>query len=303
MTHTNIEIQDKARVLMNNIAIIAWGAMADVLYATPIVRHVRRINPEAKISWLIRDKFAEVIDTNPDINHIVKFALPEGFNSRQEAEYVMDQNILAYAKANFDQVVDLQYWPRHSNFYENPQEDFISLRARNAGFHPLSIDNRKIVSYLTDEDVQIARKFLLDNTLSLENFITVNHISYAAAPVCSFDYYQQLVDILTQKRIFTVFTGATNEPIPTNCVDARGLSYRVWQALIAMSNLYLGLDSGAKTLACATDVSIIILHSRDFPLKKTGCAAMGIRTNKIMELTTIPTATSLAEVIDSIIHG
>lgn len=283
--------------MTEKIAIIAWGAMADILYATPIVRYVRSENPDAEISWLVRDKFAEVIETNPHIDHVVNFVLPDGHNSRQEAEYVMDREILAYAKANFDKVIDLQYWPRYANFYERPTEDFISLRARNAGLDATAIKNRQIVFEPTEEDIRQARDFVGKHNLRGKWFVTANHISYAAAPVCNFQYYQQLVDILKKSDVPVVFTGATNEPIPEGGIDARGMSYRVWACLIAMSDYYLGLDSGAKTLACAVDTPMIVLHSRDFSLQKTGCVSMGIRTEDIKELTTIPTVDCLADMI------
>jgi len=287
--------------MTEKIAIIAWGAMADVLYATPIVRHVRSQSPHAEISWLIRDKVAELIETNPDINHVVEFMLPDGHDSRQQAEYVMDREILAYAKANFDKVIDLQYWPRHTNFYERPSEDFISLRARNAGIDPTLIKDRSISCPPTAGDLKEVNDFVEKHGLTKACFITVNHISYAAAPVANFEYYQQLVNLLSKQdtMIRAVFTGATNEPIPVGAIDARGMSYRVWKALIGRSDFYVGLDSGAKTLACATKVPMAILHSKDFPLKKTGCAAMGIRTSDIMELTVIPTVSSLVDIISS----
>ncbi len=283
--------------MTEKIAIIAWGAMADVLYATPIVRYVRNQNPNAEISWLVRDKFAEVIETNPHVNHVVAFTLPDGYNSRQEAEYAMDREILAHAMAGYDRVIDLQYWPRYANFYERPTEDFISLRARNAGLDPVAIKDRTVVFEPTSSDIQQARDFLKKHGLGMRWFVTANHISYAAAPVCNFQYYQQLVDILKKSDVPVVFTGATNEPIPEGSIDARGLPYRVWACLISMSDFYLGLDSGAKTLACATEVPMIILHSRDFSLQKTGCVSMGIRTKDIKELTVIPSVDCLADMI------
>ena len=283
--------------MTDKIAIIAWGAMADVLYATPIVKYVRQQHPDAEITWLVRDKFAEVVETNPHIDQVKTFSLPEGHKSRQDAEYVMDRDILAYAKANFDKVIDLQYWPRYANFYEIPTEDFVSLRARNAGLDATAIKDRDVVMQPTEEDIQTAREFVRKHDLTGRPYITINHISYAATPVCSFDYYQQLVKLAEAEGMACVFTGATNEPIPEGGIDARGLSYRVWYCLIAMSDLYLGLDSGAKTLACATETPMIILHSRDFSLKKTGCVSMGIRRSGIIELTTIPTPSSLFQVI------
>ena len=283
--------------MTEKIGIIAWGAMADVLYATPIVRQIRRKFPETYITWLIRDKFAEVIETNSDIDKVKTFILPEGYTSRQDAEYVMDGDIFKFAHENYDRVFDLQYWPRHNNFYERPGEDFISLRARNAGLDPAKITDRSIVMEPTIEDVEASCDFR-GTKIGIKPFITVNHISYAASAMWSFENYDQLVDILDHEHnVISVFTGAPNEPIPEHCIDARGMPYREWAALMQLSDLWLGLDSGAVALACASDVPIIKLHSKDFPLNKTGIKAMGLRKNDVLELCPAPTLESMAELI------
>lgn len=281
------------------IAIIAWGAMADVLYATPIVAQIRRQFPEAEVTWLVRDKFAEVVETNPDINHVVSFTLPPGHTSRQDAEYVMDQEIVKYAQGYYDRVFDLQYWPRYNNFYDNPTEDFISLRARNAGINPVDIVDRKIVLKQTEQDLDAIAKFLHKHQIDQhkQKFITANHISYAASPVWSFENYTKLIGILSDCDIRCVFTGAPNEPLPTGAIDARGMPYREWAALIAISDLWLGLDSGAVALACAGDVPIIKLYSSDFPLAKTGIKAMGLRAEDVLELCPAPNPEAMAELI------
>jgi len=286
--------------MTEKIAIIAWGAMADVLYATPIVRHIGQLHPTSNITWLVRDKFTEVVETNPDINGVVGYELPEGYASRQEAEHVMDRTILADAQKQFDKVYDLQYWPRYNNFYERPTEDFISLRARNAGLDPAMITDRSIVMNHTSNDVDAALKFEQDQLSKYQDkaFITVNHISYAASPVWSFDNYSQLVDILDHEyNVMSVFTGASHEPLPEHCVDARGMPYRVWCKLISESNLWLGLDSGAVALACATKTPIIKLYNKDFPLAKTGIKSMGLRTEHVLELCPAPSPESLAALI------
>lgn len=282
--------------MTEKIAIIAWGAMADVLYATPIVRQIRNLHPEAYITWLIRDKFAEVIETNPDIDAVETFVLPEGHESRQDAELVMDRDILVHAHMNFDTVYDLQYWPRHSNFYERPSEDFISLRARNAKLDASAIKDRKIVCEHTVVDGQAVSQFILDNQLD-GKIVTINHISYASSPVWSFENYQLLADELAKQNVRCVLTGASHESIIDRVIDARGMPYRQWKALIGCSNFYLGLDSGAKTLAASTNTPMVILHSKDFPLQKTGCGAMGIRTQNIWELSPPPSIDTVVSLI------
>jgi ADP-heptose:LPS heptosyltransferase len=289
--------------MTETIAIIAWGAMADVLYATPIVRHIRYMFPKAYIVWLVRSKFAEVIQTNPDVDAVVAYHLPEGHPTRQDAEYVMDQKILADANRDYDRVFDLQYWPRHSNFYERPSEDFISLRVRNAGLDPAELTNRKIVLEISQSDEHDALKFVLENVGYPDSdgiyprFITCNHISYAASPVWSFDNYEKLVKLLDEKFIMAVFTGAPNEPIPEGAIDARGMPYMQWAELINMSDLWLGLDSGAVALACANDTPIVKLHSKDFPLEKTGIKAMGLRYENVLELCPAPCPKQMSDII------
>lgn len=286
--------------MTEKIAIIAWGAMADVLYATPIVCQIRRMSPEAHITWIIRDKFAEVVETNPDIDEVRTFTLPEGHDSRQDAEYVMDQNILAYAQKEFDSYYDLQYWPRYANFFENPTEDFISLRARNAGIDPADVMDHSIRLRLASADIKEADETIADRLGKHADkpFITVNHISYAASPVWSFDNYSKLVDILDHDHgVLSMFTGAPNEPIPEHCMDLRGVPYRVWSDIMYKSKLWLGLDSGAVALACASDVPIIKLHSPDFPIAKTGIKAMRLRTKNVLELCPAPNPETLAELI------
>ena len=302
MTHEIDKLPHNLDIRMKEtIAIVAWGAMADVLYATPIVRQIRCMNPEAHITWLIRDKFAEVIETNPHINEMERFALPDGYDTRQDAEYVMDREILAFANSMFDKVYDLQYWPRYSNFYERPTEDFISLRARNAGIDPASITDRSIeLQYLRDDDCMNMRYMMENNIFDGERkFITCNHISYAASAMWSLQNYSDLVDILDHEHgVLAVFTGAPNEPIPEHCIDARGMPYREWSMLMRASDLWLGLDSGAVALACSSDVPIIKLHSPDFPILKTGIKAMRLRTDdKVLELCPAPSPESVAELI------
>lgn len=286
--------------MKETIAIIAWGAMADVLYATPIVRQIRRTNPEAHITWMIRDKFAEIIQGNPDIDVVLTFKLPDGYPTRQDAEYVMDKEILVQANETFDKVYDLQYWPRYSNFYERPTEDFISLRARNAGIDPASITDRRIELQYSRDDDRMNMRYMMDKNIgNNRRFITCNHISYAASAMWSLENYSDLVDILDHEHgVMSVFTGAPNEPIPEHCIDARGMPYREWSMLMRASNLWLGLDSGAVALACSSDVPIIKLHSHDFPLGKTGIKAMRLRTDdKVLELCPAPNPESMVELI------
>lgn len=274
--------------------------MADVAYATPILKAVRELHPDAHITWCIRDKFAPVIRNNPHLDAVKEYTLPNGYKTRQEAEYVMWRQMKDEAELLFDKVIKPQQWPDH-NFWRS-NLDLISLMAENAGLDATAITDRRIVLEVSQEEERNAVKFIRDYIDRddygwASKFITVNHISYAASPVWSFENYSRLVSILDEKGIKCIFTGAPSEPIPKGVIDARGMPYMEWAEVINNSNLFLGLDSGAKALAAATETPMILLQSRDFNLQKTGCKAMGIRTENIWELTTPPNPESLADLI------
>ena len=277
------------------IGFLQFGAMADAAYAIPILKHVRKIYPEAHITWCIRDKFAELIETLPYLDDVKRYKLPEGYSSRQEAEHIMWQQMKDEANISFDKVIKPQQWPDH-NFWRSGL-DLLSLMAENAGFSPSEITDRSIEVFYTSQDIKQHEIFINKNNLNGKKYITCNHISYAAQPMWSLEKYQQLVDNLLEHDIYSVFTGAHNEVIPNRAIDARGMPFRQWGICIKNSHLYLGLDSGAKTLAASTKVPMIILHALDFPLSKTSCRSMGIRTTNIWELCPAPNVETIYNVI------
>lgn len=302
--------------MKTTIAIVAWGAGADILYATPIVRKIREENPCAHITWIVRDIFADLVATNPYIDAVKEVYLPSFEKDKQSNEYVMDQMAHAIATSpTYDKCYYLQYWPRFTNFYENPNEDFISLRARNAGIDPSSIKDRRPILMVTDADKKaVDDKF---SNLDWSKVITCNHISYAASPCWSFAQYGDLAIRLKDVNLNIMFTGAHHERIPTistsstktddlnreievytDAIDARGLPFRQWAKCISRSSLWLGLDSGAVAFACSTNVPIIKLHSPDFPIRKTGIKAMGLRTDdKVLELCPAPSVETVFNLI------
>jgi lipopolysaccharide heptosyltransferase I len=56
-----------------NILIIKPSALGDIVLALPALGALRRSFPQAKISWLIRPEFAELLQEHPDLNEIILF--------------------------------------------------------------------------------------------------------------------------------------------------------------------------------------------------------------------------------------
>jgi heptosyltransferase-1 len=56
-----------------NILIAKPSSLGDIVLALPALRALRLSFPEAKISWLIRPEFAELIENHPYLNEIITF--------------------------------------------------------------------------------------------------------------------------------------------------------------------------------------------------------------------------------------
>ncbi len=56
-----------------NILITKPSSLGDIVLALPALRALRKSFPEAKISWLIRPEFAQLIENHPHLNEIITF--------------------------------------------------------------------------------------------------------------------------------------------------------------------------------------------------------------------------------------
>lgn len=56
-----------------NILIIKPSSLGDIVLALPALTALRRSFPEAKITWLVRPEFADLLRGNPDLNEIILF--------------------------------------------------------------------------------------------------------------------------------------------------------------------------------------------------------------------------------------
>ena len=94
-TQSNI-FKSKIVNLKSKILIIRFSSIGDIVLTTPIVRCVKKQNPQAEIHFLCKPPFANLLETNP---YIQKIHLFDKDNSRFWKEL---QN------ENFDYIIDLQ---------------------------------------------------------------------------------------------------------------------------------------------------------------------------------------------------
>lgn len=56
---------------MNNILIIRLSAIGDVVFASPLIKALRRRYPDAKISWLVEPAAAALLKNNPELDEVI----------------------------------------------------------------------------------------------------------------------------------------------------------------------------------------------------------------------------------------
>ena len=84
---------------LKKILIIRLSSMGDVLLTTPLIRSIKKQNPEIEIDFVVKSEFFDVIKYNPHLKNIYKY-------SKQSSE---KQELINSLKANrYEIVIDLQ---------------------------------------------------------------------------------------------------------------------------------------------------------------------------------------------------
>lgn len=84
----------------HNILIIRFSSIGDVLLATPLIRILREKFPDASIDFIVRREYAELLQHNPYISHLIVFDSSEGFEGLRKLK-----NELKHA--SYDIVLDI----------------------------------------------------------------------------------------------------------------------------------------------------------------------------------------------------
>ncbi|MBK7213467.1 MAG: glycosyltransferase family 9 protein [Bacteroidales bacterium] len=90
-----------------NILIARLSSIGDIILTTPVVRSVRTAFPRAKISFLVKKEFADLVQHHPGINEVIVFDKSKGIS-----ELLRLRKLLS--KKKFDWLVDL-----HNNLRTN----------------------------------------------------------------------------------------------------------------------------------------------------------------------------------------
>jgi lipopolysaccharide heptosyltransferase I len=99
------------------ILLIKLSALGDVLHTIPVLHKLRRRYPSARIDWLTRPAFAELLRHQPAISNVIEFARQEWLQPWRWSPYASAARLAAGLKSNrYDLVIDLHGQSRSALF-------------------------------------------------------------------------------------------------------------------------------------------------------------------------------------------
>lgn len=84
---------------LSRILIIRLSSLGDILLTTPLIRTIKKKNPKIQIDFIVRDKFFETVQNNPNLSEIYKYV-----NSKSEKQTLFTSLL----SKKYDLVIDLQ---------------------------------------------------------------------------------------------------------------------------------------------------------------------------------------------------
>jgi len=84
---------------LKKILIIRLSSIGDILLTTPLIRSIKKINPEIQIDFLLKEESFELMQNNPNLTNIHKYT-----------KQIFEKQLLANAliSNNYELVIDLQ---------------------------------------------------------------------------------------------------------------------------------------------------------------------------------------------------
>ena len=89
------------------IAIVKLSAMGDIIHALVALQFIKQHAPDTQIDWIVEERFAGILQNNPDISNILTVNLKAlKKNNRMILKEI--KKIRGYKKNNYDLVIDAQ---------------------------------------------------------------------------------------------------------------------------------------------------------------------------------------------------
>lgn len=279
---------------MKKIAIVKLSAMGDIIHAMVALQYIKKYYPQIIIDWFVEESFYEVLEFNPDIDHIYTINLK---NLKRNKLKIFEQIKLVnhYAKNDYDLVIDAQGLIKSalvskflgkkiagfsknsireklaSFFYdikteipydENTIDRNVKVIANPLGFNISNLDilNKKLFLYYKNENQEIYNFLSFDK----KNILFIIGSTWESRNYPK-EKFVEIANNLKQNCI--VIWGNKEERDKANYIEKNSIYAKVMikcdlnslKALISKCDLLIGNDTGPTHMAWALNVPSITI--------------------------------------------
>jgi len=291
---------------MNNILIIRLSAIGDVVFASPLIKALRRRYPDAKISWLVEPAAAALLKNNPELDEVILWNKGEWKRLWSERKFLtlareLRLFIRKLKEHQFDCAIDLQGLLKSAVWaYFSGAEQRIGLGSKEGGEKMMTRvvsrqgDNPRIGSEyfgLAQELGLDVTNFEMDIALSAEDEAfpasAIGHENYAV--ICPFTTRPQkhwlevrwpvlAEQIESGRNLPVVMLGGPADveaaariaAANSQIINMAGKSSLMQTAaLIKHASLLVGVDTGLTHMGIAFNVPTVALFGSTCPYTDT----------------------------------
>lgn len=233
--------------------------LGDIVACEPIVRYLKKENPDAYVIWGVKKIYREITENNPHIDKMMMI-------------HCLTERRLLEKSGLFDEVVDLHFQDRYCSLCLRPLKkennaskinlsnyfyhgSLLSAMSQSAGLPAL--DDQPAV-YIPESAVRKVDRLLLP-----KEFIVINCTSNASEKGWPADKWLQLLTEMKESICLPVYEIGTEtffDKTPDMCQSLCGkLSILESAEVIRRATLFIGIDSGPAHLANAVGTPGVIL--------------------------------------------
>ncbi|MEM3097478.1 MAG: hypothetical protein QXU32_01995 [Nitrososphaerales archaeon] len=219
--------------------------LGDSLHGQVIMRHYRKLYPDASIVFLTEQHYHGAHEYNTDIDKI--FLLPNRLLPQTRLALwnpiKSNKNILGIIPA---------INPFRSVHKENDwcTNNILDQYLHNAGIKGEPLGGRNLEIIIDDNDRAFAAKAL--SGFDRNKLIAFEYVSYSTPPAWNIAQYTQFVRLANKRGYMCVSLASIHEPYIHGSIDMRGTTWRQAVALISMCGTFVGCASGMTMLACGS---------------------------------------------------
>jgi ADP-heptose:LPS heptosyltransferase len=269
--------------------------MGDIIACEPVARRARELHPDAKIIWCARSAFAELIETNPNVDQFLCVESTFEWSLWADSgvfDVIWDLNVqgrpdfyhgYSLRKSHGDRSVTIQNWKAFG--------PLLPAFARAAGLDPW-LEMPRV--YLSDE----VRNAV--DALPLPSDFVAIHCQSGKDKNWTPEKWRQLIDRIQRQHDMTVIEVGATPMFPDTGALCGRLSILQSAELIRRAALFIGIDSGPAHLASAVGTPGVILLGQWSPYACADWARFVRAADRVNDIEVDDVASAVSEQLSAV---